>query len=90
MFIQVKLYPTGRENDVNAKKFPLLEAFMCAKGRVLARNMLLEKVWDMNFDPTTSVVKTHIGQSRGKIEKPFCDVVIRTICAAGYIFEPAS
>jgi two-component system OmpR family response regulator len=56
MFIQVKLYPTGRENDVNAKKFPLLEAFMCAKGRVLARNMLLEKVWDMNFVPTTSVV----------------------------------
>jgi two-component system OmpR family response regulator len=80
----------GVKIDLNAKEFRLLEAFMRAKGRVLTRNMLLEKVWDMNFDPTTSVVETHISRLRGKIEKPFGDVVIRTMRGAGYIFEPTS
>lgn len=73
---------------LNTKEFRLLEAFIRAKGRVLTRNMLLEKVWDMNFDPTTSVVETHVSRLRGKIEKPFGDTVIRTLRGAGYIFEP--
>ncbi|UWR00378.1 response regulator transcription factor [Rhodobacteraceae bacterium S2214] len=78
----------GQHIDLNTKEFRLLEAFMRAKGRVLTRNMLLEKVWDMNFDPTTSVVETHVSRLRGKIEKPFGDTVIRTIRGAGYIFDP--
>ncbi len=79
-----------RDIDLNAKEFRLLETFMRAKGRVLTRNMLLEKVWDLNFDPTTSVVETHVSRLRGKIEKPFGDAVIRTIRGAGYVFEPKS
>ncbi|MGO1120698.1 response regulator transcription factor [Rhodovibrionaceae bacterium A322] len=78
----------GQPIDLNTKEFRLLEAFVRSEGRVMTRNMLLEKVWDMNFDPTTSVVETHISRLRGKIEKPFGDTVIRTIRGAGYIFEP--
>ena len=77
----------GQNLDLNTKEFRLLEAFLRAEGRVLTRNMLLEKVWDMNFDPTTSVVETHMSRLRGKLEKPFGDTVIRTIRGAGYIFE---
>lgn len=80
----------GKAIVLNAKEFRLLEAFIRAKGRVLTRNMLLEKVWDLNFDPTTSVVETHVSRLRSKIEKPFGDTVIRTIRGAGYIFEPTS
>lgn len=80
----------GKSIVLNAKEFRLLEAFIRAKGRVLTRNMLLEKVWDLNFDPTTSVVETHVSRLRGKIEKPFGDTVIRTVRGAGYIFEPTS
>lgn len=80
----------GREVDLNAKEFRLLETFMRSGGRVLTRNMLLERVWDLNFDPTTSVVETHVSRLRGKIEKPFGDTVIRTIRGAGYVFEPKS
>lgn len=79
----------GQIIDLNAKEFRLLEAFLRANGRVLTRTMLLEKVWDMNFDPTTSVVETHVSRLRGKIEKPFGDTVIRTMRGAGYVFEPA-
>lgn len=78
----------GKPIDLNAKEFRLLEAFVRSNGRVLTRNMLLEKVWDMNFDPTTSVVETHISRLRSKIEKPFGDSVIRTMRGAGYVFDP--
>lgn len=78
----------GQAIDLNPKEFLLLEVFMRSKGRVQTRTMLLERVWDMNFDPTTSVVETHISRLRGKIEKPFGDTLIRTIRGAGYVFEP--
>jgi DNA-binding response OmpR family regulator len=78
----------GHAIDLNAKEFRLLEAFARSNGRVLTRTMLLEKVWEMNFDPTTSVVETHISRLRAKIEKPFGDTVIRTKRGAGYVFEP--
>ncbi|MBE1284433.1 MAG: response regulator [Rhodobacteraceae bacterium] len=74
--------------DLNPKEFVLLEVFLRSKGRVQTRTMLLEKVWDMNFDPTTSVVETHISRLRRKIEKPFGDTVIRNIRGTGYVFEP--
>lgn len=78
----------GQDVPLNSKEFRLLEAFLRSNGRVLTRNMLLEKVWDLNFDPTTSVVETHVSRLRGKIEKPFGDTVIRTVRGAGYIFDP--
>lgn len=78
----------GRDIDLNPKEFVLLEVFMRSKGRVQTRTMLLERVWDMNFDPTTSVVETHVSRLRSKIEKPFGDTLLRTIRGAGYVFEP--
>ncbi|WP_299934710.1 response regulator transcription factor [uncultured Pelagimonas sp.] len=78
----------GQEIDLNPKEFLLLEVFLRSHGRVQTRTMLLERVWDMNFDPTTSVVETHISRLRGKIEKPFGDKLIRSIRGTGYVFEP--
>lgn len=78
----------GRLIDLNPKEFVLLEVFLRSQGRVQTRTMLLEQVWDMNFDPTTSVVETHVSRLRAKIEKPFGDTLIRTIRGTGYVFEP--
>jgi len=78
----------GKPIELNPKEFMLLEVFLRSNGRVQSRTMLLEKVWDINFDPTTSVVETHISRLRGKIEKPFGDTLIRTIRGAGYAFRP--
>jgi len=77
----------GRAIELNPKEFVLLEVFLRARGRLLTRAMLLEQVWDMNFDPTTGLVETHISRLRSKIEKPFGDTLIRTIRGAGYIFD---
>ncbi|MEM6888089.1 MAG: response regulator transcription factor [Pseudomonadota bacterium] len=78
----------GKSVDLNPKEFLLLEVFLRSKGRVQTRTMLLEKVWDISFDPTTSVVETHVSRLRRKIEKPFGDTLIRTIRGSGYVFDP--
>ncbi|GIT93217.1 DNA-binding response regulator [Jannaschia pagri] len=77
----------GQAVDLNPKEFLLLEVFMRSKGRVQTRTMLLERVWNLSFDPTTSVVETHISRLRAKIEKPFGDSVIRTIRGTGYVLD---
>lgn len=77
----------GKKVELNTKEFLLLEVFLRSKGRIQTRTMLLETVWDMDFDPTTSVVETHISRLRGKIEKPFGDTLIRNIRGTGYVFD---
>jgi two-component system OmpR family response regulator len=69
-----------------AKEFKFLEYFMRRPGRLVTRTMLLEQVWDMSFDPTTSVVETHISRLRTKVDKPFDGELIRTRRGEGYVF----
>lgn len=76
----------GRSIELLAKEFKLLEYFMRRPGRLVTRTMLLEQVWDMSFDPTTSVVETHISRLRSKIDKPFDHDLIRTRRGEGYVF----
>ena len=76
----------GSEIELMAKEFKLLEYFMRRPGRLVTRTMLLEQVWDMSFDPTTSVVETHISRLRAKIDKPFDTDMIRTRRGEGYVF----
>ena len=66
--------------------YKLLEYFMRRPGRLVTRTMLLEQVWDMSFDPTTSVVETHISRLRAKIDKPFEEALLRTRRGEGYVF----
>ena len=72
--------------ELLAKEFKLLEYLMRRPGRLVTRTMLLEQVWDMSFDPTTSVVETHISRLRTKIDKPFDAPLIRTRRGEGYVF----
>jgi len=74
----------GQTIELLNKEFSLLEALMVNAGRVVTRSMLLEKVWDFNFDPGTSVVETHISKLRQKIDKPFDVQLIHTVRNMGY------
>ncbi|MEC8572501.1 MAG: response regulator transcription factor [Pseudomonadota bacterium] len=76
----------GTAVPLNPKEFRLLEVLMRSKGRIQTRAMLLERVWDINFEPSTSVVETHMSRLRNKIEKPFDAEYIRTIRGSGYMF----
>lgn len=80
----------GQNIDLNTKEFLLLEILMRNVGRIQTKAMLLEKVWDLRFDPTTSVVETHISRLRSKVDKPFDGGLIRTVRGAGYVIDVAS
>ncbi len=74
----------GKLIDLQAREFKLLEVLMQAEGRVMTRTMLLEQVWELNFDPMTSVVETHISRLRAKIDKPFETPLLHTARNIGY------
>ena len=70
--------------ELHAKEFAMLEVLMRNAGRVVTRTMLLERVWNFNFEPNTTVVETHMSRLRAKIDKPFDVALIHTIRNAGY------
>src|SRR5262245_33563286 len=74
----------GIRIDLQPREFALLEVLMRNEGRVMTRTMLLERVWDIHFDPRTSVVETHICRLRAKIDKPFAVQLLHTIRNTGY------
>jgi two-component system OmpR family response regulator len=74
----------GQLLDLQPREFLLLEVLMRNEGRVLTRTMLLERVWDLHFDPKTSVVETHISRLRGKVDKPFATALLHTVRNTGY------
>ena len=70
--------------DLQAKEFQLLEVLMRNAGRIVTKTMLLEQVWDFNFDPKTTVVETHMSRLRAKVDKPFEVPLIHTTRNSGY------
>ncbi|MFD2173278.1 response regulator transcription factor [Rhodobacter lacus] len=79
----------GQKIDLQPREFLLLKHFMERPGRVQTKTILLEAVWDIHFDPKTSVVETHISRLRAKIDKPFGTPYLTTLHGIGYVFEPA-
>ncbi|HCN91581.1 MAG TPA: DNA-binding response regulator, partial [Hyphomonas sp.] len=51
-----KVTRAGQKIDLQPREFRLLEYLMRHAGQVVTRTMLLEKVWDYNFDPQTNVI----------------------------------
>lgn len=78
---------SGQDLDLLPKEFALLEELMRAEGRVLSKAMLLERVWDFNFDPNSTVVETHVSRLRAKVDKPFDTPLIHTIKNVGYVLR---
>ncbi|MGQ8364860.1 response regulator transcription factor [Glaciecola sp. 1036] len=78
------------EIELQSKEFKLLEYLMLNQGKVITRAMLLEKVWEYNFDPQTNVIDVHISRLRNKIDKGFEHNMISTIRGAGYSLTPES
>ncbi|WP_448956536.1 winged helix-turn-helix domain-containing protein [Labrys neptuniae] len=88
--IKRRVVRQGQVIELQPREFRLLEVLIQAEGRVITRTMLLEQVWDFNFDPKTSVVETHISRLRTKIDKPFATPLLHTIRNMGYsVHAPA-
>lgn len=77
----------GQAIELQAKEFALLEVLMRHAGRVVTRTMLLEQVWNFNFEPNTTVVETHVSRLRAKVDKPFATALIQTVRSTGYMIN---
>jgi two-component system OmpR family response regulator len=49
--------------------------------------MLLEHVWDLQFDPRTNIVETHMSRLRSKVDRGFATEMIHTVRGAGYMLR---
>ncbi len=85
--VKRKVFRGGQEVELQPKEFSLLEYLMRNAGRVVSKTMIMEHVWDYNFDPQTNVVETRICRLREKVDRPFKKQLIHTIRGVGYILE---
>jgi len=79
----------GEPVELLPREFRLLEFLMKHAEQVVTRSMLLEHVWDVHFDPNTSVVETHISRLRGKIDRGNAKPLIHTVRGSGYSLRAA-
>ena len=73
--------------ELQPKEYALLEYLVRNKGRVVSKTMIIEHVWNYNFDPETNVVEARICRLRDKIDKGCEPKLIHTIRGAGYVLK---
>jgi two-component system OmpR family response regulator len=77
----------GRKIALQPREFLLLAELVRNPNRVLTRTMLLERVWDFDFDPKTNLVETHLSRLRAKLNAGFDEDAIETVRGAGYMIR---
>lgn len=74
--------------DLTAKEFALLAALMQRPGQVFSRSVLLDTVWGVPGEVSTSVVELYVSYLRRKLDRAGEPSRIRTVRGVGYTFEP--
>lgn len=78
---------SGNTIELTAKEFLLLKYFLENTERVISRQELAEKIWDIKFDTGTNVIDVFVNYLRKKIDKDYADKLIHTKVGFGYIFQ---
>lgn len=82
-----KVTRSGKHIDLQAREFALLEFLIRNAGRAVSKTMIMEHVWDYNFDPETNVIEARMCRLREKIEEGFDKKLIHTIRGVGYVLR---
>ena len=82
-----EIFRAGEKIDLQPREFSLLEYLMRNTGRVVSKTMILEHVWDYDFDPQTDVVDVLVCRLRSKVDRDFDEKMIHTIRGVGYVLE---
>lgn len=77
----------GKRIDLPPLEFSLLEYLMRNARKVVSKTMIMEHVWDYNFDPQTNVVEVRMCKLRDRIDKGFGKKLIHTVHGAGYVLK---
>jgi two-component system copper resistance phosphate regulon response regulator CusR len=85
--VRRKVSRAGEPIDLAPKEFGILEYMMRNKGRPLSRTMIVEHVWDMDYDGLTNIVDVYIRHLRSKIDDRFSQKLIQTVRGIGYMID---
>jgi len=88
--IRRKVSRGGEPIDLAPKEFSILEYLMRNRGRPLSRTMIVEHVWDMEYDGLTNIVDVYIRHLRSKIDDRFPVKLIHTVRGIGYMLDTAA
>lgn len=77
----------GISINLTAKEFTLLVLLCRNKERIISKQEILEKVWDLSFDTGTNTIEVYISFLRNKIDKPFSRKLIHTKPGFGYFIK---
>jgi two-component system, OmpR family, response regulator len=80
----------GRRLELQPLEFSLLAYLMRNAGKVVSKTMIMEQVWNYNFDPQTNVVEARICRLRDKIDKDFEPKLLHTVRGVGYVVRQDS
>ena len=78
---------SGININLTSKEFTLLTLLVRTPERVISKQEILEKVWDLSFDTGTNTIEVYISFLRNKIDKPFSDKLIHTKPGFGYFIK---
>jgi len=79
-----KVTKKGKEISLTGKEYALLEYLMRNKGRVVSQSMIIEHVWDMNYEGLSNVVNVYVNHLRKKTGRDSGDKIIHTVRGYGY------
>ncbi|MGD8542956.1 MAG: response regulator transcription factor [Desulfobacteraceae bacterium] len=77
----------GNAIDLQPLEYSLLEYLMRNTGHIVSKTMIMEHVWDYNFNPQTNVVEARICCLRDKVDRNFEKKLIHTVRGAGYVLK---
>ncbi|OGI06017.1 MAG: DNA-binding response regulator [Candidatus Margulisbacteria bacterium GWF2_35_9] len=86
-FLDHQVTRNGNPIELTSREFSLLEYLMHNSGKIVTRTMILEHVWDINFDTETNVIDVHINHLRQKIDQHENKKLIHTVRGRGYILH---
>ena len=79
-----KVIRAGKKIDLTAKESLLLETFLLNRDKLLSREFIIEKVWGIDFDPTTNIIDVYVNYLRRKIDRDFQPKLIHTKFGFGF------
>lgn len=85
--IRRKVTRAGDTIELAPKEFSILEYLMRNRGKPLSRTMIVEHVWDMDYDGLTNIVDVYIRHLRSKIDDRYPAKLIHTVRGVGYMLD---
>jgi len=82
-----KAQRAGKNIELTAKEYALLEYLMRNKNRVVTRTLIAEHIWNYNFDTGTNVIDVYVNHLRSKIDDGYPKKMIQTVRGVGYVLK---